>query len=255
MKDYIRICDVEKYYGDGANITKAVDRVSFTVEKGEFVGVMGASGSGKTTLLNMLSTIDSVTAGHIYYGDTDITELPEDKLADFRKDNLGFVFQEYNLLDTLTIEENIMLAMTLQRKDRHTIREACEKMLRLLGIAEVREQFPYQVSGGQKQRCACARALINQPKLLLADEPTGALDSKSSQTLLETFSEMNRTLSATIFMVTHDAFSASYCSRILFLKDGRIFHELVRGDQDRRSFLNQILDVLSLTGGEFSDAR
>ncbi len=255
MKDYIRICDVEKYYGNGANVTKAVDRVSFTVEKGEFVGVMGASGSGKTTLLNMLSTIDSVTAGHIYYGDTDITELKEDQLADFRKENLGFVFQDYNLLDTLTIEENIMLAMTLQQKGRREIQEECENMLNLLGIADVRGQFPYQVSGGQKQRCACARALINHPRLLLADEPTGALDSRSSQTLLETFTKMNRALSATIFMVTHDAFSASYCSRILFLKDGRIFHELVRGEQDRRGFLNQILDVLSLTGGEFSDAR
>ena len=255
MKDYIRICDVEKYYGNGANVTKAVDRVSFTVEKGEFVGVMGASGSGKTTLLNMLSTIDSVTAGHIYYGDTDITELKEDQLADFRKENLGFVFQDYNLLDTLTIEENIMLAMTLQQKGRREIQEECENMLNLLGIADVRGQFPYQVSGGQKQRCACARALINHPRLLLADEPTGALDSRSSQTLLETFTKMNRTLSATIFMVTHDAFSASYCSRILFLKDGRMFHELIRGEQDRRGFLNQILDVLSLTGGEFSDAR
>ena len=255
MKDYIRICDVEKYYGNGANVTKAVDRVSFTVEKGEFVGVMGASGSGKTTLLNMLSTIDSVTAGHIYYGDTDITELKEDQLADFRKENLGFVFQDYNLLDTLTIEENIMLAMTLQQKGRREIQEECENMLNLLGIADVRGQFPYQVSGGQKQRCACARALINHPRLLLADEPTGALDSRSSQTLLETFTKMNRALSATIFMVTHDAFSASYCSRILFLKDGRIFHELVRGEQDRRGFLNQILDVLSLTGGELSDAQ
>ena len=255
MKEYIRVCDVEKYYGNGANVTKAVDRVSFTVDKGEFVGVMGASGSGKTTLLNMLSTIDSVTAGHIYYGDTDITELKEDQLADFRKENLGFVFQDYNLLDTLTIEENIMLAMTLQHKSRREIQEECWKMLNLLGIEDVRGQFPYQVSGGQKQRCACARALINHPRLLLADEPTGALDSKSSQTLLETFTEMNRKLSATIFMVTHDAFSASYCSRILFLKDGRMFHELVRGEQDRRGFLNQILDVLSLTGGEFSDAR
>ncbi len=175
MKDYIRICDVEKYYGNGANVTKAVDRVSFTVEKGEFVGVMGASGSGKTTLLNMLSTIDSVTAGHIYYGDTDITELKEDQLADFRKENLGFVFQDYNLLDTLTIEENIMLAMTLQHKGRREIQEECENMLNLLGIADVRGQFPYQVSGGQKQRCACARALINHPRLLLADEPTGSV--------------------------------------------------------------------------------
>lgn len=255
MKDDIQICDVEKYYGNGSNVTKAVDRVSFTVDKGEFVGVMGASGSGKTTLLNLLSTIDSVTAGHIYYGSTDITELPEERLADFRKENLGFVFQDYNLLDTLTIEENIMLAMTLRGKGKKEIGEECEKMLELLGIADVRDQFPYQVSGGQKQRCACARALINHPRLLLADEPTGALDSRSSQTLLETFTEMNRRLSATIFMVTHDAFSASYCSRILFLKDGRIFHELVRGEQGRREFLGQILDVLSLTGGGFCDAR
>lgn len=255
MKDFIRICDVEKYYGNGANVTKAVDRVSFCVDQGEFVGVMGASGSGKTTLLNMLSTIDSVTAGHIYYGETDITELPENQLADFRKDHLGFVFQDYNLLDTLTIEENIMLAMTLQRQSRRKIDQECEKMLHLLGIAGVRSQFPYQVSGGEKQRCACARALVNHPQLLLADEPTGALDSKSAQTLLETFTKMNRELSATIFMVTHDAFSASYCSRILFLKDGRIFHELVRAEKSRRDFLNQILDVLSLAGGELSDAR
>lgn len=255
MQDTIRICDIEKYYGNGAHVTKAVDRVSFTVNQGEFIGVMGASGSGKTTLLNMLSTIDTVTAGHIFYGDIDITELSEEQLSDFRKDNLGFVFQEYNLLDTLTLEENIMLVMTLHGRKREEIEKRCSELMRLLGIEEVRNQFPYQVSGGQKQRCACARALANHPKLLLADEPTGALDSRSSQTLLETFTKMNRALSATIFMVTHDAFSASYCSRILFLKDGRIFHELVRGEQDRRGFLNQILDVLSLTGGEVSDAR
>lgn len=255
MSDYIRICEVEKYYGSASNVTRAVDRVSFQVDKGEFVGVMGPSGSGKTTLLNMLATIDRVTAGHIYYESTDITELSEDALSDFRRDNLGFVFQEYNLLDTLTIEENIVLALTLQEKPKQEIVAASGQILKLLQIEDIRDKFPYQVSGGQKQRCACARALINHPRLLLADEPTGALDSKSSQTLLETFTEMNRKLSATIFMVTHDAFSASYCSRILFLKDGRMFHELVRGEQDRRGFLNQILDVLSLTGGEFSDAR
>lgn len=252
MEDKIRICDVEKYYGNGSHVTKAVDRVSFTVEKGEFIGVMGASGSGKTTLLNMLSTIDRVTAGHIYYGDVDITELPENKLSDFRKNNLGFVFQDYNLLDTLTLEENITIAMTLHRWEKEKIKKRCDELLRLLGISEVRDQFPYQVSGGQKQRCACARALANHPRLLLADEPTGALDSRAAQTLLETFTDMNRRLGATIFMVTHDVFSASYCSRILFLKDGKIFHELVCGKKKRRDFLNEILDVLSLTGGEFS---
>lgn len=255
MNDSIRICDVEKYYGNDSNVTKAVDRVSFTVEKGEFIGVMGASGSGKTTLLNMLATIDQVTAGHIFYGGTDITELKEEELSEFRKNNLGFVFQDYNLLDTLTIEENIVLALTIHKEREEEIKKRCKEMMRLLGIEDIREKFPYQVSGGQKQRCACARALINHPQLLLADEPTGALDSKSAQTLLETFTDMNRTLKATIFMVTHDAFSASYCGRILFLKDGRIFHELVRGERTRRDFLNEILDVLSLTGGELSDVR
>lgn len=196
-----------------------------------------------------------MTAGHIYYGDVDITELSEDGLSDFRKDNLGFVFQDYNLLDTLTIEENIVLAMTLHKEGRDSIKKKCAQMLRLLGITDIKDNFPYQVSGGQKQRCACARALVNNPRLILADEPTGALDSRSAQTLLETFSNMNASLKATILMVTHDAFSASYCGRILFLKDGKIFHELMRGSKSRREFLNEILDVLALTGGELSDAR
>ena len=254
-QSYIQVCDVEKYYGSGTAVAKAVDRVSFRVDRGEFVGVMGASGSGKTTLLNMLSTIDSVTAGHIYYENVDITELSENKLSEFRKENLGFVFQEYNLLDTLTIEENILLALSLHQREKREVLSRCQEMLDLLGIADIRDKFPYQVSGGQKQRCACARALVNRPKLLLADEPTGALDSRSAQTLLETFTDMNGKLKATIFMVTHDAFSASYCGRILFLKDGQIFHELRRGRKSRREFLNEILDVLSLTGGELSDAQ
>ncbi len=251
---YIRVCDIEKYYGNASNVTKAIDRVSFQVEKGEFVGVMGASGSGKTTLLNVLATIDRVTAGHIYYENTDITEMNEDELSEFRMKNLGFVFQEYNLLDTLTIEENIILALTLQGREKKEIRQECMQMLKLLHIEDVKDKFPYQVSGGQKQRCACARALVNHPKLLLADEPTGALDSRSAQTLLETFTDLNRSMGATILMVTHDAFSASYCSRILFLKDGKIFHELVRGVKPGKIFLQKILDVLSLTGGELSHA-
>lgn len=252
MQEIIRVSDVEKYYGNGDQVTKAVDRVSFAVQQGEFIGVMGASGSGKTTLLNLLSTIDRVTAGHIYYGDTDITELGEEQLSEFRKKQLGFIFQEYNLLDTLTLEENIMLVMTLYRRGKKEIQKRCRELLRILGIEEVKDKYPYQVSGGQKQRCACARALANYPTLLLADEPTGALDSLAAQTLLETFTEMNQNMGATILMVTHDAFSASYCSRILFLKDGRIFHELVRGEKERRAFLNEILDVMTLTGGERS---
>lgn len=255
MSGYIRICEVEKYYGNASNVTKAVDCVSFQVEKGEFVGVMGPSGSGKTTLLNMLATIDRVTAGHIYYENTDITELTDDALSEFRKDNLGFVFQDYNLLDTLTIEENIVLALTLQEKSKAEIDAACGQILKLLQIEEIRDKFPYQVSGGQKQRCACGRAMVGHPRLLLADEPTGALDSKSAQTLLETFTDLNREMEATILMVTHDAFSASYCSRILFLQDGKIFHELVRGEKSRRMFLQEILDVLSLTGGVLSDEK
>ena len=255
MSDYIRICDVEKYYGTVANVTKAVDRVSFQVEHGEFVGVMGASGSGKTTLLNLLATIDRVTAGHIYYENTDITELSDDALSEFRKENLGFVFQDYNLLDTLTIEENILLAVTIQGGRKKDIQKTCGEMLELLELTEVKGKFPYQVSGGQKQRCACARAMVNHPKLLLADEPTGALDSRSAQILLETFTKLNQSMEDTILMVTHDAFSASYCKRILFLRDGKIFHELVRGAKSRREFLQEILDVLSLAGGELSDAR
>ncbi len=249
MSDDIRVCDVEKYYGNASNVTKAVDRVTFRVGQGEFVGIMGASGSGKTTLLNMLATIDQVTSGHIYYGDTDITELSEEGLSEFRRKNLGFVFQEYNLLDTLTIEENIILALALQERKKQEIQETCSQVMELMGIADIREKFPYQVSGGQKQRCACARAMVNHPRLLLADEPTGALDSRSAQTLLETFTGLNQRMGATILMVTHDAFSASYCSRILFLKDGRIFHELVRGAKARNVFLQEILEVLSLTGG------
>ncbi len=254
MNEYIRVCDVEKYYGNASHVTKAVDRVSFSVDRGEFVGVMGASGSGKTTLLNLLATIDQVTSGHIFYENTDITMLKEDGLSEFRKGNLGFVFQEYNLLDILTLEENIVLALTVQGEKKKEIRKKCREIMELLEIDGIRDQYPYQVSGGQKQRCACARAMVNRPKLLLADEPTGALDSHSAQTLLETFGKLNREIGATILMVTHDAFSASYCSRILFLKDGRIFHELVRGDKSRKAFLQEVLDVLSLTGGEMSDA-
>ena len=250
MDTIIKVCDVEKFYGNKDTITKAVNRISFEVEKGEFTAIMGASGSGKTTLLNLLATVDQVTSGHIFYDNMDITTLKEEEVAKFRKENLGFVFQDFNLLDTLTLEENVILAMTLDKKKKQEIQQTVASVMRALGIWEYRKKFPYQVSGGQKQRCACARALVNHPKLILADEPTGALDSRSARMLLETFRMMNVQFGATILMVTHDAFSASYCKRILFLKDGAIFHELNRGKQDRRTFLNQILDVLSLTGGD-----
>lgn len=255
MSELIRVEDVEKYYGTADSMTKAVNRISFTVEHGEFVGIMGASGSGKTTLLNLLATVDKVTSGHIYYEGKDITGLRENGMADFRKENLGFVFQDFNLLDTLTMQENISLALSLCKVSGKEIRERTAEIMKQLGIYELKDKFPYQVSGGQKQRCACARALIHKPKIILADEPTGALDSHAARTLMQTFTEINQQMQATILMVTHDAFSASYCSRILFLRDGQIFHELRRrknGDKDvqRREFLNEILDVLSLTGGD-----
>lgn len=250
MDTIIRVCDVEKYYGNKDTITKAVNRISFEVEKEEFTAIMGASGSGKTTLLNLIATVDQVTSGHIYYDNVDITALKEEELAKFRKDHLGFVFQDFNLLDTLTLEENIILPMTLHKKKKKEIQAEVESVMKGLGIWEYRKKYPYQVSGGQKQRCACARALVNHPKLILADEPTGALDSRSARMLLETFRMMNAQYGAAILMVTHDAFSASYCKRILFLKDGEIFHELNRGSEDRKTFLNEILDVLSLTGGD-----
>ena len=250
MQELIRVEDVEKYYGRGKQVTKAVNRISFEIRKGEFTGIMGASGSGKTTLINLMATIDKVTSGHIFYNGKDITGMKEDELADFRKENLGFVFQDFNLLDTLTIKENIELAMSLCEKSKKKIENQAVKMMKALGIDQIGDKFPYEVSGGQKQRCACARALINHPQIIFADEPTGALDSRSARMLLQTFEDMNRKLGATILMVTHDAFSASYCERILFLKDGQIFNELRKGDRDRKTFLNQILDVLSLTGGD-----
>jgi len=254
MERLIYADKVEKYYGAKGNITKALNRVEFEIRKGEFTGIMGASGSGKTTLLNVLSTIDSVTAGHVYFENTDITALKEEQLAEFRKEKLGFVFQDFNLLDTLTCEENITLAMTLQGKRRKETDRRVKEVMKHLGIYDIRSKFPYEVSGGQKQRCACARAVVNHPMIIMADEPTGALDSKSAQMLLDTFVTLNEEMSSTILMVTHDAFSASYCKRILFLKDGEIFHELIRGGKTRRDFLNQILDVLSLTGGGVTNA-
>ncbi|MHC5216160.1 ABC transporter ATP-binding protein [Enterococcus sp. LJL128] len=249
MNELIKVVNVEKYYGNKGSTTKALNRVNFSVSEGEFTGIMGTSGSGKTTLLNMLATIDRVSAGQIFFGKKDITQFGEDELANFRKENLGFIFQDFNLLDTLTLEENITLSLSLQGNKKSKTRTP-KQIMEQLGIYEFRDKFPYEVSGGQKQRCACARALITNPKLILADEPTGALDSKSSTMLLETMETMNREMAATILMVTHDAFSASYCNRILFLSDGEVFQELYKGTQTRRAFLNEILDVLSIIGGD-----
>lgn len=253
MKEILRLEHIQKFYGNQGNLTKAIRDISFSVNSGEFVGIMGASGSGKTTLLNCISTIDTVSAGHIYLDGADVTEIREKELARFRRENLGFVFQDFNLLDTLTISENIALALTINKVPEQQIAGKVQEMAQSLNIIDILDKYPYQVSGGQKQRCACARAIINNPKLILADEPTGALDSHSSQMLLGTLQSINEQLGATILMVTHDAFSASYAGRILFLRDGKIFTEILKGGNSRKEFFEKILDVITMLGGGQSD--
>lgn len=246
---------IEKYYGAKNNVTKAIDDISFSVEDGEFVGIMGPSGSGKTTLLNCVSTIDAVTSGRIFVGDRDITTLKQRDLARFRREELGFIFQDSNLLDTLTTFENIALALTICKVPATQITSRVEDAARQLGIARELDKYPYQLSGGQKQRVAAARALITGPSLVLADEPTGALDSRNAKVLLESMERMNAERRTTILMVTHDSYAASYCHRILFLRDGRIFNEVVRGDAPRKDFFDRIMEVVSFLGGEGADVR
>ena len=252
--EILRVSNIEKYYGKNGNITKAINNISFTVNKGEFVGIMGASGSGKTTLLNCISTIDKASSGHIYINNNDITKLSSKKISKFRREELGFIFQDFNLLDTLTAYENIALSLSIQNVPATKIDEAVKKVATQLGIEEVLNKYPYQMSGGQKQRVASARALVTNPELILADEPTGALDSKSAKMLLERFSHLNKYYNATILMVTHDSFTASYASRVIFIKDGKIFNELNRGDDTRKEFFDKIIDVVTLLGGDLSDA-
>ena len=255
MGEILKIDSIEKYYGNKGNILKAIDDVSFEVQKGEFVGVMGPSGSGKTTLLNVIATIDEVSSGHIYLNGKDLTEINKKEIGRFRRENLGFIFQDFNLIDTLTIHENIALALTINKTNKNEIDGKVNSVAKELGIEEILTKYPYEVSGGQKQRTACARALITNPKLILADEPTGALDSRSAQMLIEMISSLNKDFKATILMVTHDSFTASYCDRILFIKDGKIFTELVRGNNTPKQFFNQILDVVALLGGDVRDVR
>ena len=254
MENILKIDKIEKYYGNKSSLTKAVDNISFNVEKGEFVAIMGASGSGKTTLLNCISTIDRVTSGHIYVAGEDITKLKGNKLNKFRREELGFIFQDFNLLDTLTSYENIALALSIQDVRANEIDRRIKKVAKDLDIEGVLNKYPYQMSGGQKQRVASARAIITSPKLILADEPTGALDSKSSKMLLERFEYLNKNIEATILMVTHDAFTASYASRVIFIKDGKIFNELHRGSGSRKEFFDKIIDVVTVLGGELNDA-
>lgn len=253
MNTVLDVKNIEKYYGNKGNLTKAIDQISFQVEKGEFVGIMGASGSGKTTLLNCISTIDKVSSGVIKMNGKDITALKGNHLNQFRREELGFIFQDFNLLDTLTAYENIALALSIQKVSGNEIDRRVHSVSEKLGMKEILNKYPYQMSGGQKQRVACARAIITEPKLILADEPTGALDSRSARMLLESFSYLNQEMEATILMVTHDAFTASYASRILFIKDGTIFNELRKGDDNRKGFFNRIIDVVTLLGGELND--
>ena len=250
MQNILKIENLKKYYGTKNNITKAIDNISFSVNEGEFVAIMGASGSGKTTLLNCISTIDKVTTGNIIINDQDITRLKSKKLDKFRQNELGFIFQDFNLLDTLTAYENIALALTIKGEKTSKVDSKIKEVAKYLEIEKVLDKYPYQMSGGQKQRVASARAIVTEPSLILADEPTGALDSKSARLLLERLESLNEELSATILMVTHDAFTASYAHRILFIKDGKIFTELVRGNDSRKEFFNRIMEVITMLGGD-----
>lgn len=254
MEKILEVINAEKYYGEKGNLTKALNDVSFSVEKGEFIGIMGASGSGKTTLLNCISTIDRLSAGKVLINGININELKGKELDAFRRDELGFIFQDFNLLDTMTAYENIALAMSIQKKKASEIEERITSVAQKLGISEVLNKYPYHMSGGQKQRVAAARAVVTNPHLILADEPTGALDSKSSKALLESLEKLNKELESTILMVTHDAFSASYASRIIFIKDGRIFNEIVRDEgESRKDFFTRIIDVTSVLGGDLRE--
>lgn len=250
MNNILTVKNIEKYYRNKGSLTKAVDNISFEVECGEYIGIMGASGSGKTTLLNCISTIDTITAGNIYIDDSNITKMNEDELSKFRREKLGFIFQDFNLLDTLNAHDNIALALDITGTRSNKIDSKINKIASKLGIKEILKKYPYEMSGGQKQRVACARAIITDPSLILADEPTGALDSKSARMFLENLEILNKELKATILMVTHDAFTASYCKRILFIKDGKIFNELIRGNDTRKEFFDKIIKVISILGGD-----
>ena len=253
MENILTIEIISKYYGNKSNLTKAISNISMNVDKGEFIAIMGASGSGKTTLLNVISTIDKVTSGHIYIEGQDITKLKGNDLNRFRREELGFIFQDFNLLDTLTAYEYIALALQIQYFKSKAIEQQIKVVARKLDIEDILNKYPYEMSGGQKQRVASARAIVTNPKLVLADEPTGALDSKSSKMLLERLQRLNQDYQTTILMVTHDAFSASYASKVIFIKDGKVFNQFNRGEATRKQFFDKIIDVVSLLGGDVSD--
>ncbi|MFP3916281.1 ABC transporter ATP-binding protein [Lysinibacillus telephonicus] len=245
---------IRKTYGKKTNSQEVLKGIDIEVNKGEFVGIMGPSGSGKTTLLNVLCSIDHPTEGIIEINGQNLRSMKEKALANFRREQLGFIFQDYNLLDTLTVKENILLPFSISKLPKAVAESRLKEIVELLGIKDILNKYPNEVSGGQKQRTSAARALISNPSLVFADEPTGALDSKSATALLTNLENINKEKSVTIMMVTHDSVAASFCSRVLFLKDGVIYTELYRGDKTRQQFFQQILNTQSVLGGDGYDA-
>lgn len=254
MRAIMEMKNVKKVYVVKGNVIPVLHGIDMQVYPGEFVGIMGPSGSGKSTLLNLAATIDEPTSGDIVTDGESVIGMNEAQLSAFRRSKLGFIFQDYNLLDTLTVRENILLPLALSKANPAELDRKVEAIAKRFNIRHILEQYPYQISGGQKQRTAASRALITNPKLILADEPTGALDSRSATELLESMKELNEQEKTTILMVTHDAYAASYCSRVLFIKDGLMFTELVRGTTARNAFFKKILDVLTVLGGTSGDA-
>ena len=253
MKTVLEVKQIKKAYGIKGNIFPVLHGISMIVQEGEFVGIMGPSGSGKTTLLNILATIDEPTSGEIIIDGENILDMNEEQLSTFRRTKLGFIFQDYNLLDTLTVKENILLPLVIARLKVEEIERRVDDIADKLDIHPILEKYPYQISGGQQQRAATCRAIVSKPILIMADEPTGALDSKSATDMLESLKELNGQDKTTILMVTHDVFAASYCKRVLFIKDGKIFTEIVKGSVTRKDFFKKILDVLTVLGGSASD--
>ncbi|EPC8422020.1 ABC transporter ATP-binding protein [Bacillus wiedmannii] len=247
-KPVVDVKNVQKVYGKkGENQSHALKGVSFSIQEGEFVGIMGPSGSGKTTLLNVISTLDKATGGVVEIAGTDITKMKQGELSDFRSQKLGFIFQDFNLLENLSIYENIALPLSLQGVSSRNIGPKVEKVADMLGISAILQKYPSEVSGGQKQRSAAARALVHEPAIILGDEPTGALDSKNAASLLDAMTNLNQDQGVSIMMVTHDPYSASYCQRILFIQDGELYKEIHRGGT-REEFYKEILDVLADLG-------
>lgn len=253
MKTILQAKNVQKVFGTKGNMYTALNNINVDIKEGEFVGIMGPSGAGKSTLLNIFSTIDTPTSGEIMIDGKNIVTMNDERLSDFRRNTLGFIFQDYNLLDTLTVKENILLPLALSKVSPKEIEKRVEEIADTFGIREILDKYPYHISGGQKQRTAASRAIVANPSLILADEPTGALDSKSATSLLESLSMLNDKNKATIMMVTHDAYAASFCKRVIFIKDGELYKELHKDQQSRKEFFQKVLEVLSSLGGGHDD--